>query len=736
MKNSSSILSAHILIVEEDNYISQILINAGYHVIRLKDGEDVLSTLKNHNCALVISSTPLPLIDGFELCRKIKSDNKLFRIPFILVSKDTDFDNIVKALNVGADSLLVTPIVEEQLLDRVQSLLNTKIRGKRLDERATEQVAYDGRLHNITADLWQSLNLLLPLHENTQFQNQALIKIQSQLDLSNKESEEKLRGLYELSPLGIALTDMNGHYIEFNESFCRICGYPEDELKVLDYWKLTPKKYETEEMCQLESLSKTGHYGPYEKEYLRKDGTLIPLCLNGLIVTGQNGQKYIWSIVEDITERKRAEAQVNEQAELALHASLTKYQLLFESSRDALMMIDPNSLKFTEANQATLNMFRVASISEFSKLGPLDISPYQQPDGQLSGPKAQKIIENVIQEGSHFFEWVHTRADGQPFFSNVMLTRMGDAGNYFLMATIRDITKRKQTEAALQREKDEQALLIKKLEEVQNHLMQSEKMASIGLLAAGVAHEINNPIGYVYSNLGTLEKYAQETLGLLALYEQAEDSISDIRVCENLKKAKEKLDVTFLKEDLRSLIAESRSGITRVKDIVQNLKDFSHVDATEEWHFSDLHKGMESTINIVNNEIKYKADLAKEYGVIPEVECLPSQINQVFMNLLVNAAHAIDQHGTITIRTGQKDEHVWVEISDTGKGIAPENLPKIFDPFFTTKPVGEGTGLGLSLSYGIIQKHHGRIEVTSEVGKGTCFRVWLPIQQTQISAVN
>jgi len=731
MNKPSSISFTDILVVEEAHYLSKILIGAGFQVIKSDDGENAFNTIKKHKCALVISSTQIPLMNGFELCRKIKNDKKLFHIPFILVSAGTELDDVINALNVGADSLLITPIAEAQFLDRVRSLINSPIHGKHIEEHHLEHVIYNGKLHSITANPRQSLNLLLSLHENTLLQNQALTKKQSQLDLNKKESEEKLRSLYELSPLGIALTDMNGHYIEFNESFRRICGYPEDELKVLDYWKLTPKQYETEVWCQLESLAKTGHYGPYEKEYVRKDGTRVPLCLNGLSVTGQDGQKYIWSIVEDITERKLAETQVTQHAEMALHASLIKYHLLFESSRDALMMLDPVSLQFTGANQATLNMFRVPSISEFTKLGPPNLSPLRQPDDQLSGPKVKKIIASVLQEGSCFFEWVHMRADGELFIADVMLTRMEDEGKVFLMATVRDITERKQTEAALQREKDEQTLLIKKLEEVQNHLMQSEKMASIGLLAAGVAHEINNPIGYVYSNLGTLEKYAQDALDLIALYEQAEDSISDAQVCENIKKTKEKLDITFLKEDLSSLIAESRNGITRVKDIVQNLKDFSHVDAAEVWHFSDLQKGMESTLNIVNNEIKYKADLIREFGVIPEVECISSQINQVFMNILVNAAHAIDQHGTITIRTGQKDESVWVEIIDTGKGIAPEHMSKIFDPFFTTKPVGKGTGLGLSLSYGIIQKHHGRIEVTSEVEKGTRFRIWLPIQQPQ-----
>jgi len=280
------------------------------------------------------------------------------------------------------------------------------------------------------------------------------------------------------------------------------------------------------------------------------------------------------------------------------------------------------------------------------------------------------------------------------------------------------------------RQLEEMQKLNHRLEGAQNQLLQSEKMSSIGQLAAGVAHEINNPIGYVYSNLGALEKYVQDTFGMLDLYEQAESSITDEAARAKLKTAREKLDIAFLKEDLRSLMVESKDGITRVKKIVQNLKDFSHVDASDEWHFDDLHNGLNSTLNIVNNEIKYKADVIKEYGDIPQVECLSSQLNQVFMNLLVNAAHAIEERGTITIRTGSQGDEVWVEIADTGKGIPPENLKKIFDPFFTTKPIGKGTGLGLSLAYGIIEKHHGRIEVQSEVGKGTIFKVWLPVKHT------
>lgn len=281
--------------------------------------------------------------------------------------------------------------------------------------------------------------------------------------------------------------------------------------------------------------------------------------------------------------------------------------------------------------------------------------------------------------------------------------------------------------AALFADKERQEALIKKLDEAQNQLLQSEKMASIGQLAAGVAHEINNPVGFISSNVTTLEQYLKDLFQILDAYELAE-SRTEGEACAEARSLKERLDYAYLKEDVVNLINETRDGLGRVKKIVQDLKDFSHVDEAE-WQLADLHKGLDSTLNVVNNEIKYKAVVVKEYGDLPQVECLPFQLNQVFMNLLVNAAHAIAERGTITLRTGRAGDDVWVEIADTGSGIAPENLKRIFEPFFTTKPVGKGTGLGLSLVYGIMQKHHGDIQVESEPGKGTTFRITLPVAQ-------
>ena len=300
-----------------------------------------------------------------------------------------------------------------------------------------------------------------------------------------------------------------------------------------------------------------------------------------------------------------------------------------------------------------------------------------------------------------------------------------------------DIRKREAAEAELKRRNAELTELNARLSMAQEQLVQAEKLASIGQLAAGVAHEINNPIGYVFSNFETLGTYITRMLDMFKAYEEAEAGIADAALLERLRALRARIDLDYLIEDIPVLMSESREGITRVRKIVQDLKDFSRVDADQEWQWADLHAGLDSTLNIVGNEVKYKADVVREYGDIPEIECLPSQLNQVFMNIVVNGAHAISgARGRITIRTGASADRsqVWVEISDNGSGIAREHLPRIFDPFFTTKPIGSGTGLGLSLSYGIIQKHHGQIEVQSEAGKGTSFRIVLPVRHADDEA--
>src|SRR5690606_19841672 len=250
-------------------------------------------------------------------------------------------------------------------------------------------------------------------------------------------------------------------------------------------------------------------------------------------------------------------------------------------------------------------------------------------------------------------------------------------------------------------------------------LLQSEKMASIGQLAAGVAHEINNPIGYVHSNLGTLQEYTGALMALIEGYANALAADDPASARETIRGMRERLDFDFISGDLPQLLAESREGIERVTKIVQDLKDFSRVGLDEPMRPSVLERGLESTLNIVWNDLKYKVRIEKHYGTLPLVECHASEINQVLMNLLINAGQAIGVRGTISLATGSEDDEAWITISDSGCGIPEEALQKIFDPFFTTKPIGRGTGLGLAICYRIVAKHHGRIEVSSRVGAGT-----------------
>jgi len=298
------------------------------------------------------------------------------------------------------------------------------------------------------------------------------------------------------------------------------------------------------------------------------------------------------------------------------------------------------------------------------------------------------------------------------------------AGTWWLLQDRTEV-RRVQQELELNYERIKQT--NSRLEEAQNQLLQSEKMASIGQLAAGVAHEINNPIGFVSSNLGSLRGYIEPLFGLMALLKRLPASALPDELTAELARVDAAVDLDFVQEDLPQLLNESEEGLSRVKKIVQDLKDFSRVDHAD-WQDADLNAGLNSTLNVVMNEVKYKAEVRKNYGSLPPVRCIAAQLNQVFMNLIVNAAHAIPERGTITLSTRAEGDWVCIEVADTGTGMTEEVKRRIFEPFYTTKPVGKGTGLGLSLSFSIVQKHGGRIEVDSEPGNGTRFRVWIPVR--------
>ncbi len=291
----------------------------------------------------------------------------------------------------------------------------------------------------------------------------------------------------------------------------------------------------------------------------------------------------------------------------------------------------------------------------------------------------------------------------------------GQGSNLLIIKSIRYALERKQ--------------FHDKLQLGQSQMLQSEKMASIGQLAAGVAHEINNPMGFITSNLNSLDKYLKNLLEFIVLQDKALASHPDQALLADLGNQRRQLKIDLISDDIKDLIAESLNGSEKVKQIVQGLRSFSRTDQArhEQANINDV---IEDTLKVVANELKYKATIHKDLGQLPMIHCFPHQLAQVIMNLLVNAAQAIASQGEITIQTTGTDHEVIIRISDTGSGITPDQISKVFDPFFTTKPVGEGTGLGLSIVYDIItNKHGGRIDVASAVGKGTTFTISLPVKQ-------
>lgn len=294
----------------------------------------------------------------------------------------------------------------------------------------------------------------------------------------------------------------------------------------------------------------------------------------------------------------------------------------------------------------------------------------------------------------------------------------------------REVAERVEAQRRLSKSKHALVETLSKLKQTQAQMVHSEKMASIGQLAAGVAHEINNPIGFIKSNLHILREYCEDIKNLLAYYEDLESALNTDQatgdLIEKIRDYKAQIDYDFVLNELDGVLDDSKEGVERVARIVRDLKDFSHDDSGVV-EYSDLNRGIESTLNIVWNQLKYTATVNKDLGEIPLVKCDLEKLNQAFMNLLVNASQAVGRDGIIDIRTRCKQNLVEIKISDNGCGIPPDLTPKIFDPFFTTKDVGRGTGLGLNLVYNIIKGHNGSINVESEVNKGSTFTIRLDI---------
>ena len=429
---------------------------------------------------------------------------------------------------------------------------------------------------------------------------------------------------------------------------------------------------------------------------------------------------------KEMEKRKRAEDNIRE--------SEKRYRTLVESSTDAILMCTKER-KIVACNQAFVDLFGYGHEEIENK----SIRIIHSSDESFSsfGEAAYSVVER---DGYFRTELELMRKGGTVFPVETVIspTKSSDGTIQGFISIIRDITERKRAEEELAKSHAELKQIFSELKSTQKQMLQSEKMASVGQLAAGVAHEINNPTGFVSSNLKTLSDYQNDINGLIKQYRrlvkelkgtivEKEIPSSIEKLMKEIIKIEDEIDIDFIMGDIEDLIKESKEGTERIKKIVLDLKDFAH-PGEDKVQTTDINNGIESTLNVVWNELKYKATVTKDYGDLPPVKCYPQQLNQVFMNLLVNAAHAIEKQGEINISTLADNGHVEIKISDTGSGIPKEKLSKIFDPFFTTKEVGKGTGLGLNVAYNIINKHNGTIDVESEVGKGTEFVIRIPVE--------
>jgi PAS domain S-box-containing protein len=526
-------------------------------------------------------------------------------------------------------------------------------------------------------------------------QNEELQRVRAEVE----EGLARYTELYEFAPAGYLTLGRDGEIRQLNLAGARLLGLERSRLVGARFGILLAADSRPDFNAFLAKVFASQTKQACE---LRTEGaTSLALEVTG---TAADDARECRIVATDITERKRTEEQ--------LLQSEMKYRMLFESSTDAVMLLDGNG--FLDCNAATVRTFGSRDRAHICRLHLADLSPSHQPDGADSLSVAKQRIATALKEGRCQFEWTHKRLDtGKSFSADVLLSRMVLDGRQVLQTTIRDTTERKQMQATL---------------------AQSDRLTSVGMLAAGVAHEVNQPLTYV---LHHIESLAQDLPKLAAAVKRCcaalREQVGDAAFAEIFEDGAEILQSGGLNDSI-CRVREALSGTRRIRDVVRRLGTFSRVEHVE-LSTIDLRDAVESAIDMAFAEIKYRARLVKDFNKVPAIRASEGKLAQVFLNLLINAAHAIDEgnvdRNRITVRTWAEGNNLCAEVADTGKGIPPEILPRIFEPFFTTKSAGKGSGLGLAICRSIVTELGGEIGVESQVGKGTRVTIRLPVKSVE-----
>jgi PAS domain S-box-containing protein len=548
--------------------------------------------------------------------------------------------------------------------------------------------------------------------------DEVCMRVRTQIRLHEAMNEQRrlhkqLAAISSATNDAVIIIDDEDKISHWNNAATRIFGYTPDEILGHDLHQLlAPNLFHEAHHDALSRFQCTGEGAAVGKTVeltaLRKSAEEFPIELS-LASTKIDDQWCAVGIIRDITERK--------QAETALRESEQKYRSIFAAANDAIMMLEPPTWRFVDANPAALAIFKAKTVAELTSLGPGDLSPEKQHDGRPSGDAAQDMIQTAMREGSSRFEWTHKRVDGQEFPAIVILTRISQGKEQFLQATVRDLSKEKGIEVEL------------------GH---ARKLEAVGQLASGIAHEINTPAQYVGDGIHFLKEAFEGYRQLIPQYQRAVQVLDTAggheALVKEIREMEESIDLPYLEANAPGSFESCQDGISRISTIVRAMKEFAHPDQKEKVP-ANLNQALQTTLAIARNEYKYVAQVVTELGDLPLVLCHIGDLNQVFLNLIVNAAHAIGDvvgtsggKGTIRIKTSQEGTVARIDIADTGAGIPEAIRQRIFEPFFTTKEVGRGTGQGLTIARSaVVTKHGGSLTFESAVGKGTTFTIRLPI---------
>jgi two-component system, NtrC family, sensor kinase len=538
-----------------------------------------------------------------------------------------------------------------------------------------------------------------------------------------RASEERFRSWFDLPLVGIAVIAPDTRWIEVNDKLCDMLGYRRAELAQRTWAELCHPEDRPALLARMASVL-DGTLDGYsaDSRFVRQDGSIIQVAKSARCVRLPDGSvDYLVAVVQDITDRKLKEHEVLD--------GETRLKIIIDAVQAGVILIDRATHVIADANPAALALFGAPREAVIGAECHRFICPAER--GRCPVTDLRQTVESS--------ERVLLAADGRkiPILKTVVLIKL--RGREYLLESFVDITAQKhaEQELALQQERLEKLVRQRsdELVQAQHQILQAEKLASVGQLAAGVAHEINTPIQYVGDNLRALSDFLGDLTALVAQYHELADLVEQNRATpeavQALRSAEEQIDLPYIVEDAPKAIAQGLEGVVRVTHIVRAMKDFSHVDRGT-MSAADLNAGLQSTLTVARNEYKYVAELETDFGELPPVDCYQGELNQVFLNLVVNAAHAIadtGQRGRITVRTRADGDHVEIAIGDTGTGIPEAIRTRIFDPFFTTKEVGKGTGQGLYIAHQIVvQKHGGTLRFETAAGQGTTFFLRIPVR--------